>query len=196
MSIWYGNHVAAESDLRLCGDLTGKRVLELGIIGPSNAVYIAQCGAKALVHDPHAHTIAAVRAAADRAEVKVECHQGELADLGWATSATIDLVIASHSLTTVDDVPRVLRQVHRVLRIGAPFVVAIGHPVVAMFGGETTARMAQYRYGANTLPFSDLYMMFERSNFHIEMVHELTDRRHRDWVTPSVLALRARKLGN
>ena len=82
------------------------------------------------------------------------------------------------------------------LRVGAPFVVAISHPVAAMFGGDTNARTAQFRYGANGLAISDLYMMFERSNFHIDVIHELTDQRHREWVTPSVLALRARKLGN
>lgn len=196
MSIWYGDHVADESDLRLCGDLASKRVLELGVgAGPVPAsVVAAMAGAKAIVLDPDPAAIARVRAAAEAAStddpVRVECHEGELADLGWATSASIDLVIASHTASQVDDLPRLLRQVHRVLRPGCAFVVAMHHPVHRMFaGGETRA------YGASSPTFGELYLAFERTNFHWDMVHELTDDRARQAISPTVLVLRARKQG-
>ena len=103
MSIWYGAHVADESELRLCGDLAGKRVIELGVAGSAgaitpNSVTAAMAGAKAMALDPDPQAIAAVRAAAEQAEVTVQCHQGDLADLGFATSASVDLVVASHTL--------------------------------------------------------------------------------------------------
>ena len=153
MSIWYGANVADESELRLCGELAGKRVIELGVTGSSgsvtpNSVTAALAGAKAMALDPNPQAIAAVRAAAERAEVTVQCYQGELADLGFATSASVDLVVAAHTLAGVDDLPRLLRQVHRVLKPGAPFVVAMRHPVAAMFGGQD--RMATAAYGANS----------------------------------------------
>jgi SAM-dependent methyltransferase len=200
MSIWYGANVADDSELRLCGDLSGKRVVELGIAAPlitgdgagPNSVSAAQLGAKAMVLDPRPEAIAAVRTAAERGEVKVECHQGELADLGFATSASVDVVVAAHSLAGVDDLPRLLRQVHRVLKPGAAFVVAMPHPVAKMFGSDHTAL---YAYGATSPTFGDLYLAFERSNFHFDMIHELDDRRVRDPLTPSVLVLRARKQG-
>lgn len=203
MSISYGAHVADDSELRLCGDLAGKRVIELGMssagaasaaggsVAP-NSLVMAQAGAKTIAVHPDAQAIAGLRAAAERAEVTVQCQQGDLADLGFATSASVDLVLAVHSLAEVDDLPRLLRQVHRVLKPGAPFVVAMRHPVAAMFGHDTTA---QYAYGAATPTFADLYMAFERSNFHLDQVHELADRRVRDPLTPSVLVLRARKQG-
>jgi SAM-dependent methyltransferase len=196
MSIWYGDHVADESDLRLCGDLAGKRVLELGVgAGPVPASVIAAvAGAKAIVLDPDPTAIARVRAAAEAASttdpVRVECHEGELADLGWATSASIDLVIAAHTASQADDLPRLLRQVHRVLRPGCAFVIAMHHPVHRMFaGGETTA------YGASSPTFGELYLAFERTNFRWDMVHELTDDRARQAIAPTVLVLRARKQG-
>ena len=193
MSIWYGANVADESELRLCGDVAGKRVVELGIAPSPNSLTFATDGAKAMALDTDAQAIAALRAAAERREVKVECHQGDLADLGFATSASVDLVLASHSLHTVDDLPRVLRQVHRVLKIGAPFVVAMPHPVATMFAPDHSLR---YAYGAAGLTFSELYMAFERTNFRFDVVHELTDRRTRDPITPSVLVVRARKQGD
>jgi ubiquinone/menaquinone biosynthesis C-methylase UbiE len=194
MSIWYGDNVADDGELRLCGDLAGKRILELGIASTSNAITMAASGAKAIAVDPSADKIARLRAAAEAAEVKVECHHGELADLGLISSGSIDLAIAAHTLANIDDLPRLLRQVHRVLKSGCPFVVAMHHPVAAMFdGADPTARR---RYGADGVAFSDLYMAFERTNFHFDAIYELNTRHVRDAVSPSVLVLRARKQGN
>jgi SAM-dependent methyltransferase len=192
MSIWYGANVADENELRLCGDVAGKRVIELGIAPSPNAILMAQMGAKAIALDPDPQAITALRAAAERHEVRVECHQGDLADLGFATSGSVDLVLASHSLGGVDDLPRLLRQVHRVLKPGTPFVVAMPHPVAAMFGPD---HQLQYAYGANSLSFAELYLAFDRSNFRLDMMFELNDRRRRDAAAPSVLVLRARKQG-
>ena len=192
MTIWYGANVADESELRLCGDVAGKRVIELGIAPSPNSILMAQMGAKAIALDPDPQAISALRGAAERHEVRVECHQGDLADLGFATSGSVDLVLASHSLAGVDDLPRLLRQVHRVLKPGTPFVVAMPHPVAAMFGPD---HQLQYAYGANSLTFAELYLAFDRSNFRLDMVFELNDRRRRDAAAPSVLVLRARKQG-
>ena len=194
MSIWYGDNVADDGELRLCGDLAGKRVLELGIASTSNAITMAAAGAKAIAIDPSADKIARLRAAAEAAEVKVECHHGELADLGLVSSGSIDLAIAAHTLANIDDLPRLLRQVHRVLRVGAPFVVAMHHPVAAMFDGADPT--AQRPYGAGGITFSELYMSYERTNFHFDAMYELNTRHVRDAVAPSVLVLRARKQGN
>lgn len=194
MSIWYGDNVADDSELRLVGDIAGKRVLELGVASTSNSIAMAAAGAKAIALDPSSEKIARVRAAAEAAEVKVECHQGELADLGLHTSGSIDLVIAAHSLANVDDLPRLLRQVHRVLKPGGPFVVAMHHPVAAMFDGADPT--AHRPYGAASVTFSELYMAFERTNFHFDAMYELNTRHVRDAVSPSVLVLRARKQGN
>jgi hypothetical protein len=38
-------------------------------------------------------------------------------------------------------------------------------------------------------------MALERSNFHLDTVHELIDQRAREPLFPSVLVMRSRKLG-
>ena len=120
-NVWYGKGVADEGEFRLCGNVSGRRTIELGI-GPvpdgvtPNAVTLAVAGAKSIAVDPSAERIADLRRAAEQHEVRVECHQGALADLGFATSGSVDLVIATQTLDDVDDLPRLLRQVHRVLR--------------------------------------------------------------------------------
>jgi SAM-dependent methyltransferase len=194
--IWYGHNVADDDELRLCGDVANKRVLELGIAKSPNSIVMASHGAKAIAVDPDAQRIAALRAAAEKAEVRVQCHQGDLADLGFATSASVDLVVAVNSVGSVDDLPRLLRQVHRVLKPNAAFVVAVLHPIAAMFADRSAVPTATAAYGASGHTFSELYMAMERSNFHLDAMHELTDQRARDPLCPSVLVMRTRKQGN
>lgn len=197
-SVWFGRGVADDGEFRLCGNVSGKRTLELGIApvpspGPPNAVTLALAGAKSIVVDPSADRIAELRQRAETAEVRVECHQGELADLGFVTSGSVDLVIATQTLDDVDDLPRLLRQVHRVLKPDAGFVVSLTHPVAAMFDSGIEA--PQRPYGATVRSIGELFMSFERSNFRLDVVHELPPIASRDAKTPTVLLMRARKQG-
>jgi SAM-dependent methyltransferase len=197
-SVWFGRGVADDGEYRLCGDLHGKRALELGIAATPNAitpnsVTMAAAGAKAIAVDPRADRIASLRQKAEAAEVRVECHTGELADLGVVTSASIDLVVAAQTLDDIDDLPRLLRQVHRVLRPEAPFVVSLTHPLAAMFDSGQPA--PQRRYGTTARSIGELFMSFERSNFRLDALHELVPVGTRDAIGPTVLLLRARKQG-
>ena len=112
----YGPNVPHDGELRLCGDVGGKRALELGIATEVNALALAGAGAKAMAVDPSAERIASGRTMAESEGVRIEFHQGDLGDLGFATSGSVDLVVAAGSLDGVDDLPRVLRQVHRILK--------------------------------------------------------------------------------
>ena len=182
----YGAGIPGEDRLRLIGDVGGRRVIELGIAG--NGVALARLGAKAIALDPDPDRIADLRGAAARAGVSVECHHGELADLGFAPSGTIDVVVACHTLDDEPDLGRTLRQVHRVLKPGAPFVLAMGHP----FGPVGTGAAARYGEGHRTV--GDLLTALDRANFRIEAFHELGV----DDTTPvpTTLVVKARKQGS
>jgi SAM-dependent methyltransferase len=203
----YGSSVADESDLRLCGDVAGKRVIELGISAPSNAVALASAGALAIAVDPSADRISLLRRQAEQAEVTIKCHHSDIADLGFAMSGSIDLVLAVHTLTEIDDLSRLLRQVHRVLRPDAAFILAEQHPIAAMLttttqaGAQTGAQAAtlgqsiERPYGASTRSISEVFMAMQRSNFRIDTMLELMPLNNRNAVAPLVLLIRARKLG-
>jgi SAM-dependent methyltransferase len=200
-SVWFGRGVADDSEYRLCGDVAGKRTIELGVattpegISP-NAVTLALAGAKSIAIDASADRIAELRSKAEAAEVRVECHVGEGADLGFVTSASVDLVVATQTLDDVDDLPRLLRQVHRVLRPGAAFVVTLTHPVAAMFDADTDGLTApMHRYGETVRSISEWFLSFERANFHVDVMHELGPISTRQPTMPVVLLMRARKLG-
>lgn len=192
--ISYGDDVPDESELRLCGDVASKRVVELGVGPAPNAITFAALGAKAMAVDPSGERLAVARRLADAAEVRVEFHEADLADLGFATSASVDLVFSSGALGDVDDLPRVFRQVHRILRPGAPLVFSIHHPIAAMLeGGEVVLRKPYWGTGARTT--SDLFTALQRTNFQVDVILEPAPLSHPNVLVPAALVMRARKLG-
>jgi 2-polyprenyl-3-methyl-5-hydroxy-6-metoxy-1,4-benzoquinol methylase len=188
--------VADDAELRLCGDVTGKRVMELGISTPSNALALALAGARVIAVDPSAERIAQLRRQAQEAEVTIQCHQTEIADLGVATSASFDLVVASHTLGDVDDLSRLLRQIHRVLKPEASFVMAGPHPIAAMLASAGGQQVVQQAYGSGgSRTISDVMMALQRTNFRVDMMHELVPTNARNALAPTVLVIRAKKHG-
>jgi len=131
--VTYGAELPTEADLRLLGPVEGARVLDLGCGSGHNAVTLAQQGAKVIAVDPSAACLARARERAERAEVRVELHQGGLAELAFLRSDSVDAALSVMALASVYDVDRVFRQVHRVLKPQAPFVCSFPHPAFAMF---------------------------------------------------------------
>jgi SAM-dependent methyltransferase len=192
--ISYGDDVPDESELRLCGDVAGKRVVVLGVEPHPNAIVFAGRGAKAMAVDPSSAQVSAARRQAEAAEVRVEFHEADLADLGFATSASVDLVFSSHALADVIDLPRVFRQVHRILRPGLPLVLSVPHPIAAMLeGGEVILRKPYWGTDARTT--GDLFTALQRANFQVDVILEPSPRSHPNAFVPAALIMRARKLG-
>ena len=138
-TVAFGADLPADDDLRLCGDVTGKRVLDLGCGAGENAVVLAGRGAHVIAVDASAGRLAAARRLADAAEVRVEWHQCDASDLAFLRADSIDLALATGLIGEVDDLDRLLRQVHRVLRPGAPFVFSFDHPVALCLGRDEVA---------------------------------------------------------
>ena len=58
----------------------------------------------------------------------MQCHSTDLADLGEIASGSCHVVVAAHTIDKVDDLSRLLRQVHRILEPSMPFVISLTHP--------------------------------------------------------------------
>lgn len=193
-AIRFGRDIPDDSELRICGDLSnGKRALELGVSRHRNALAMAQAGARAIAVDPDLAKLDDLRQRAAELEVSVQGHQGELADLGFATSGSIDLVVADHSLVEVDDLGRLLRQVHRVMRSSRPFVISVPHPFAGVYTTD--------QYGSKVLPYGTVgrtignwFIHLARANFRVDQILELgVDETH---PVPTTLVLRAVKEGD
>ncbi len=184
-NISYGDGIPTDAELRLSGDVSGgKRAVELGVSDWFNAIEFAQAGAKAIAVDPDADKIAAMRSRADAAEVSVQCHASDLADLGEITSGTIEVVVASHTIEKVDDLSRLLRQVHRILIPSMPFLISVTHPFAVVTDNAP--------YGSTARSIEDWFTSLNRSNFRVDQVREVGTTGN----VPSTLILRARKEGS
>lgn len=186
-NISYGSGIPSDAELKLCGDVSGaKRTVELGVSEWFNSLEFAGSGAKAIAVDPDPDKIAEMRHRADRAELTVQCLQADLADLGEITSATVDVVVAAHTIGEVDDLGRLLRQVHRILKLSRPFVIAVPHPFTEVNAGHP--------YGSTARTIGDWFTALGRSNFRVDQVKELGVSPTEP--IPTTLVLRARKEGS
>lgn len=158
---------------RLLGNVGGKRVLELGFAEEVAALSLADQGARVIAVDTNAARIAAVRQVADADEVALDLRECDLADLAFLRAETIDAAYSGGAFASIDDLDRVLRQVHRVLKQDAPLVFTLPHPAAAgrdYFAGRT---------------IGDLFTSLTRNNFRIDALLE----------PEPILVVRARREG-
>jgi SAM-dependent methyltransferase len=127
--VHYGSALAGERELRLLGDVRGKRVLDLGCGTGQAAIALARQGATVIAVDASADQIEVARERAARAEVRIEWHRSDLADLAFLRADSIDIAFSADAVAEIDDLSRLFRQVHRVLRHHAPFVFSHVHPL-------------------------------------------------------------------
>lgn len=125
----YGGPIPSERDLRLIGDVEGKRVVDLGCGRGDNAIVLARAGAHVIGVDISRGQLARLKRRADRAEARVETHRSDAADLAFLRADSIDVALSTGTIEHVEDLDRFFRQVHRVLRPGAAFVFSSPHPV-------------------------------------------------------------------
>lgn len=135
-TIAYGPDVPTEQELRLIGEMSGRRVLDLGCGSGATAVAFARQGATVIAVDASSAQLAHARALAERAEARVEWHLGDLADLAFLRADSIDVAFSAHAIAEVADVGRVFRQVHRVLRPHGVFVLSYEHPLALLLTRE------------------------------------------------------------
>ena len=134
--VQYGPDGPGEDDLRLIGDVAGKRILDLGCGDGQAAVAFARKGATTIAVDASVRMLDRARTLADQAAVRVEWHQGDVADLAFLRAESIDIVFSASSLGEVGDLHRVFRQVHRVLKNRGAFVFSYEHPISLCVGRE------------------------------------------------------------
>jgi len=214
----YGPEIATETELRLLGQVADKRVLELGCGSGTGSVALAGQGARPIGLDFSAEHLTRARRLADKAGVRVEFHEGDLADLAFSRADTVDVVFSVYALSLVEDVNRVFRQVNRVLKNGCPLVFSVPHPAYDMFVDDDEDPLQVRRsyfdssrvdLGSDRPPFfgyhhtvADLFVGLTRANFRVDIILEPEPRGDQQdgpwssetsrWV-PRTLIMRARK---
>jgi SAM-dependent methyltransferase len=219
-AVHYGPDIGTEADYKLLGPVDGKRVLELGCGAAQSSIAFAKQGATAIGVDFSKEQLAHARRLADQEGVRVELHHGDLADLAFLRAESIDLVYSAYAFGFVEDLTRVFRQTHRVLKPNAPFVFSLPHPAYNMVDDESSEPLLvrrsyfdrsplEYEWGGSHFtdyhhPVSDLYMGLIRHSFKVDLILEpepvAAGPRSFLWkdtfrYVPRTLIIRARKEG-
>ena len=206
----YGPDGPTEDDLRLIGDVAGKRVLDLGTGAGQTAITLAKKGAVAIGVDASLAQLERARRGAAREEVRIEWHQGDLADLAFLRADSVDLAFSAFAIAEVEDLDRLFRQVHRVLRAHCVFVFSYEHPLSLCIGpagaeaGQPTVvepyfseRSIQIERDGEPIvvyqrTVGDVFAALGRAGFRIEAIIE---PRPKQGPVPTTIVWRARKEG-
>lgn len=183
----YGPGIPGDAELKLCGEVgDGKRAIELGISPWFNSIAFAHAGAKSIAVDTDTEQIAETRRRAADAEVQVQCLETDLADLGDIASASCEVVLAAHTIDRVDDLGRLLRQVHRILKPSTSLVMSMPHPYADI--------SPEHPYGTGARTIGEWFTALTRANFRVDQLFELGATAQAP--APATLILRARKEGS
>lgn len=126
----FGPDLPDDSECKLVpATLAGKRVLDLGCGAGQAVAAFAERGARVIGLDTSASQLDAAQALADTAGLRVELHRDDLCALAFVPAESVDVVFCAATLDYVEDLGRVLRSVHRVLRPGAAFLFTLEHPL-------------------------------------------------------------------
>ncbi|GAB1690538.1 class I SAM-dependent methyltransferase [Krasilnikovia sp. M28-CT-15] len=122
-----------EADARLLGDVSGRRILELGCGAAAGARWLAGQGAEVVAMDLSGGMLRHARMASARSGVRVPLLQADALALPFP-DRTFDVVCTAFgAVPFVADSQRVMREVARVLRPGGSWVFSITHPMRWIF---------------------------------------------------------------
>ena len=127
-SAHYGPWAPLENELRLLGDVRGRRILELGCGGGQCAIAFARQGAHVAGIDLSDAQLAFARDLAAQEQVTVAFMQGTVEDLSAFAAASQDILFSAYAFQYVADMPRCLAECARVLRAGGRLVFSLDHP--------------------------------------------------------------------
>jgi len=193
----FGPGIGEEIDRRLIGEVRGKRVLDIGCGAGHTAVGLARRGARVIATDDDPGQIFAGRALAQQESVAVEFHESGPADLAFIRAEQIDLALSVWALSLVDDLDRVFRQVHRVLRPNGHLVVALPHPATLCADPVDPTRTVRSWRDHEAVEerhihtAEDLVTALSRTDFSVDALLE----RHAGGLVPATLLARARRVG-
>ncbi|WIX75184.1 class I SAM-dependent methyltransferase [Amycolatopsis carbonis] len=122
-----------EEDVRLLGDVRGRRVLEVGCGQAACSRWLSSAGAEAVATDLSGGMLRHAREGNERTGVAVPLVQANAEYLPFASGSFDAACSAFGALPFVPSLATVFAEVHRLLRPGSPWVFSVTHPMRWIF---------------------------------------------------------------
>ncbi len=135
------------------GELKGREVLGLASAGGQQGPVLAAAGARVTILDNSPAQLGQDRQVAEREGLSIRLVEGDMRDLSVFPDESFDLIFHPCSNCFVDDVQRVWREAHRVLRPGGALLSGFCNPIMFLFDPDLEPQgRLQLKY---RMPYSD-----------------------------------------
>lgn len=152
LSIHYGPGSPGENQLKLLGNIKGKKILEIGCGGAQCGIAMAKKGAKVIGIDISEKQLEFAKKLAQRNKVRIKFYLGDIKNLKQIKSESQDIVFSAWALHYVDNLTKCFKEVYRVLRKGGLFIFSLDHP---FFRTAIKTKESYFKTGEYTEVFSD-----------------------------------------
>ena len=126
----WGHRVAPERELRVLGDVRGKRALVLGCGGGQDVIALARLGASHVTGVDFSKTqLAHAKENLARANVEARLIEASVTDLSMLADESFDLVVSVHAMSYVERAEACFAEARRVLAPGGVFAFSTQHPI-------------------------------------------------------------------
>ncbi len=189
--VHYAPMAPGERELRLLGDVRGKRALELACGAAQNAIALAGWGAHVTAMDFSAIQLRQARKLVLAEKAPVHLVRGDMERLGMFRDAAFDIVLSSFGWEFVPDLLGCFGECNRVLADGGLLIVCTVHPLSAFEWDEHEGALIVADYfnppvevwgdsperaqpGAVTIfhSFQEMFDLLTSSGFRVERVVE------------------------
>lgn len=135
--VYWGDFVATESQLKILGDVRGKRILEIGCGGAQNSIVLSKWGAKASGVDLSRKQILYGKKIMRRECAEINLVVCDMEKLPFKNES-LDIVTTAVSLLYAPDLNAVVTEANRVLVKNGYFTFSMAHPF-------SEGRLVKYR---------------------------------------------------
>jgi ubiquinone/menaquinone biosynthesis C-methylase UbiE len=124
----YGPYMPEESKLKLIGNVTDKKILDVGCGAGQASIAFAKQGAHCTGIDISEEQLKYAKALARQNKVNIRFIQKDAQNLKGIKSSSQDVVFSSFAFQYVPNLTPAFKEVHRVLKNGGLFVFSLDHP--------------------------------------------------------------------
>lgn len=134
--VHYGPLSSGEEELCLMGDVSGRRILDLGCGEGQNSIALARQGARVTALDLSEEQLLFASKLAREANVTVKFVCDDIEKFVSLEGQKFDIVLSSFTLSSIENISRAFINVRRVIKDGGLFVFSMEHPLMTNISEE------------------------------------------------------------
>jgi ubiquinone/menaquinone biosynthesis C-methylase UbiE len=127
--VHYGPLCPGEDKLNLLGNISGKKVMDLGCGGGQNSVALAKMGADVTALDLSSEQINQAERLASDHEVSINFKQADISTLSFIEDRSFDMAISACSISYLENIDAVFRETYRILKPNSRFILSDMNPL-------------------------------------------------------------------